>query len=202
MKSAIKSGPQVKVFKLEELRPAPYNPRTISDDALQGLANSLQQFGCVEPIVVNTRDGKNIIVGGHQRYKALQKLGEAKVICVTVDLCEGDEKLLNLALNNPEIQGEFIEKLVEYINSVREQLSDASDLVSLRINELRGQISNLAIGDDFFDDGAVGGIFADSDCEGITFVFSKEQAKTVKGAIGRVGKPDIAKRIVKLCQGV
>lgn len=28
------------------------HPRTITDDALQGLAVSLKKFGCVEPIIV------------------------------------------------------------------------------------------------------------------------------------------------------
>jgi len=51
--------PEVKRFKLSELKPAGYNPRTISDDALGGLAASIKKFGCVEPIIVNTQGGKN-----------------------------------------------------------------------------------------------------------------------------------------------
>lgn len=38
--------PQVKKFKLSELRLAEYNPRVITDEALQGLAESIQKFGC------------------------------------------------------------------------------------------------------------------------------------------------------------
>ncbi len=142
----VKTDPQIRKFKLSELNPASYNPRSITDNALQGLANSLQKFGCVEPIVVNVRDGKNVIVGGHQRHKALVKLhGEDfEVTCIVVDLDEADEKLLNLSLNNPHIQGEFIEGLAEYINHLREQLpSDDSNLVDLRIDQLRGEIGDV-----------------------------------------------------------
>lgn len=39
--------PEIRPFRLSELNPAPYNPRTISDEGLQGLQNSISQFNCV-----------------------------------------------------------------------------------------------------------------------------------------------------------
>ncbi len=51
------------------------NPRTISDEALTKLAESIQrdpEFMKLRPIVV---DKDNMIVAGNQRYKALLKLG-------------------------------------------------------------------------------------------------------------------------------
>lgn len=142
--------PKFLQFKLNELNKATYNPRTISDDALQGLSNSLAKYGCVEPIVVNVRDGKNIIVGGHQRHKALIELhgGEYNATCVVVDLDETEERLLNITLNNPEIQGEFdFDKLNESISLLREQLPE-SDLLDMRIGSLADEISQgLSTGD-------------------------------------------------------
>lgn len=132
--------PKIKKFKLKELKAAEYNPRVISDDALEGLANSISRFGCVEPIVVNTRGGKNTIVGGHQRIKALEKLKAKDVICVTVDCSKADEKLLNLSLNNPAIQGQFFEGINEYIDKLRADMPDDTDYLDLRINELRNDI--------------------------------------------------------------
>jgi ParB-like chromosome segregation protein Spo0J len=52
---------------------------------MEGLAYSIQRFGCVEPIIVNVREGRNRIVGGHQRHKALTAAGVAEAMCVTVD---------------------------------------------------------------------------------------------------------------------
>jgi len=34
--------PEIKLFKLTELKPAEYNPRTISDDALEGMSESIK----------------------------------------------------------------------------------------------------------------------------------------------------------------
>lgn len=91
------------MFKLSQLRPADYNPRVIAAEALEGLMSSINRFGCVEPIVINTRCQENIIVGGNQRLKALRSLGITECLCVTVNCSKADEKLLNLTLNNPLI---------------------------------------------------------------------------------------------------
>lgn len=133
------SKPGIRTFKLCELNPAPYNPRQISDAAIEGLSNSLKRFGCVEPIIVNVRDNKNVIVGGHQRNRVLCNLygQDYEVDCVVVNLSEAEERLLNIALNNPEIQGDFdLAKLAESIEQIRLDMPDDKGLVDLQINEL------------------------------------------------------------------
>jgi len=111
--------PQIREFRLGELKLARYNPRVISDEAMAGLTASIIKFGCVEPIIVNIRRGKNTIIGGHQRFRVLQELhgSRHKCMCVTVNLNKTDEKLLNLTLNNPHCQGKFVEDLVKRIDS-------------------------------------------------------------------------------------
>jgi len=101
--------PQVRVMKLAALAPAPYNPRTISDDAARGLRASIRRFGLVQPIVFNSRSGH--VVGGHQRVKALAELGKTEAQVIVVDLPESEEKALNVTLNNPAITGEFTDGL-------------------------------------------------------------------------------------------
>jgi len=132
--------PKVRTFKLSKLNPAEYNPRTISDDAMAGLVASIERFGCVEPIIVNVRGDKNVIVGGNQRFKVLQAAGVTECICVTVDCSKADEKLLNLTLNNPHIQGQFIKEIDEYIQQLREQ-TPSNLFLNLKIDQLRSEIS-------------------------------------------------------------
>ncbi len=137
--------PGIEKFRLSQLKMAGYNPRTISKDALAGLASSISRFGLVEPIVVNVRGGKNVIIGGHQRLRALKRLKVKEAVCVTVNCSEADERLLNLTLNNPAIQGEFIAKIGEYIEEMRKQIPDG-DYIDLRIAELRGEIEEIKDG--------------------------------------------------------
>jgi DNA modification methylase len=133
--------PLFKKIRLKDLNPAEYNPRTISDDALAGLTKSLTRFGCVEPIIVNIRDDRNVIVGGHQRHKALTELhgGNYECTCIVVDLSISEEKTLNVTLNNPHIQGDFIDTLSAYIEQLRQEIPE-QDYLDLQIDKLRGEI--------------------------------------------------------------
>ena len=59
-------------WKIEHLRENPDNPRNLSKKQHEELEKSLSKFGLCEPIVIN-QDGE--IIGGHQRYKILKKMG-------------------------------------------------------------------------------------------------------------------------------
>ena len=143
--------------KLSDLKPAPYNPRKISEAALQGLQKSLEEFGDISGIVFNSRTGH--LVAGHQRLEALKsKLGDRVQLenvrgtpCVTikgtthafpvrvVDWPTEREKLANVAANNPLIAGEFTDDISSIINDL--QGSDLASLLEpLHINDLVGSI--------------------------------------------------------------
>ena len=110
----------IKTLKLSELNPAPYNPRKDlkpGDQEFEKLRRSIETFGFVEPIIVNTRTG-NTVVGGHQRLKVLKKLGYTETECVLVDLPETEEKALNVALN--KVRGDWdLPKLDALIADIR-----------------------------------------------------------------------------------
>jgi len=93
-----KIEPTVARFKLKELRPAEYNPRVISDEALAGLTASIKKFGYIEPIIVNVRANTNTIIGGHQRFRILRKLHKADKSCFGIfshrPLCNPEKRKL------------------------------------------------------------------------------------------------------------
>ena len=92
-------------MKLTDIRPAAYNPRKTlkpGDPEWDALKGSLEDFGLVEPLIVNTKDGKNILVGGHQRYNILKTTGVEETEVVTVELDDKAEQQLNVALNRIE----------------------------------------------------------------------------------------------------
>ena len=57
--------------KIKDLVPYVANPRQITDQQAKNLKASLERFGVVDPIIVNT---DNLIIGGHQRKKILETL--------------------------------------------------------------------------------------------------------------------------------
>ena len=64
------------------------------------LQASIEKFGVVDPLIVNTYPGREgIIVGGHMRYEIIKLLGITTVPCVYVYLELEREKELNVRLN-------------------------------------------------------------------------------------------------------
>lgn len=135
-------------FPIKDLKRADYNPRIMPDVEMQSLMSSIETHGFVEPIVVNiNKERYGVIVGGHQRLTAVEKLIAKGVVvkgiqskeitgtvasglsgipafdlgipCFEVDLTLEAEKQLNLALN--KIHGKFDEdKLYTMIVEMKE----------------------------------------------------------------------------------
>ena len=82
---------------ISELQPAEYNPRQITKSQFNQLKDSIKKFGLVDPIIINQNG--NIVVGGHQRLKAMQQLNHKEIECVVLDLTPEDERELNIRLN-------------------------------------------------------------------------------------------------------
>ena len=90
-----------------KLKPAKYNPRKMSGEALKRLKKSLQHFGTVDPLIVRKSD--NMVIGGHQRLRAMQELGYITAPVVYIEVDDAQAKALNIQLNNPNSQGEWDE---------------------------------------------------------------------------------------------
>jgi DNA modification methylase len=96
----------IKKVPIGKICPALYNPRQDlrqGDPEYEKLKRSLNEFGCVEPLVWNKRTGN--LVGGHQRLKVLIDQGATEVDVSVVDLPLEKEKALNIALN--KISGDW-----------------------------------------------------------------------------------------------
>lgn len=87
---------EIQERKLSEIIPYENNPRH-NAEAVDKVAASLQEFGWQQPIVVDT---EGIVIAGHTRLKAAQKLGlETAPVIVAEDLTEEQVKAYRLADN-------------------------------------------------------------------------------------------------------
>jgi len=110
----------VKRLAVGKIKTAEYNPRKDlqpADAEYRRLARSIDTFGYVDSLVWNKRTGN--LVGGHQRFKILKERGAKQVDVSVVDLDPAAEKALNVALNNPQLAGEWDEvKLLELLGEL------------------------------------------------------------------------------------
>ena len=113
---------QWRTVDIEQLQPAPYNPRKPLKPGTPGyrrLERSLKEFSLVQPLVWNEQTGN--IVGGHQRLEILKNQGAKSVEVVVVSLSLAREKALNVALNNSQVGSDWdAEKLASVLTELRD----------------------------------------------------------------------------------
>ena len=86
---------------IDDLRPSEYNPRQADEKDANDLKASIKEFGMVDPIIANSAENrKNIIIGGHFRWRIAKELGYQEVDVVYVNIPDiKKEQELNLRLN-------------------------------------------------------------------------------------------------------
>jgi hypothetical protein len=121
---------------MSEVVPQKDNPRIIDPKALKGLKASIGRFGYVELIVWNERTKH--IISGHQRYGILLQEGVTEVPMIVVDMSLEDELAASLTMNNPKIEGEFEEPVMELLGQVENAIPDIFE--SVRMDELKASL--------------------------------------------------------------
>lgn len=159
-------GLDIKKIKIEDIKPARYNPRSISDKDFKKLSESIEQFGLVDPIIINLKNHN--IIGGHQRFDYLYyekkdtelyliELGDIGWVFSDTDLeikDDNHEKALNLALNR--ISGEWN---YDELNKLLDELAEFDldkvtgfdydlDEIDYEFIPLNDEYTNYDIGDD------------------------------------------------------
>ena len=88
---------EVKMMKVDDLKPYDRNPRIITELAITQVANSIQKYGFRQPLVV---DAEGVIIVGHTRLEAAKVLGIKEVPVHTAeDLSEDELRAYRIADN-------------------------------------------------------------------------------------------------------
>lgn len=148
-----KSAMEWRTIPVGDLRPAAYNPRKklkAGDKEYEKIKNSIQEFGYVEPIIVNY---DMTVIGGHQRLTVLKDLGYTEVECVVLHIeDEHKVKALNVALN--KITGAWNEQLLADLLVDLQSADFNTDLTGFEpaeIDQLFSKVHNKKITEDDFD---------------------------------------------------
>lgn len=112
----------IRTLKISDIEEAFYNPRKVmkrGSKKYDNLKNSIEEFGYVEPMVVN--EVNNRLISGHQRLNVLHDIGteEVEVSIVHIE-DEAREKALNIALN--KIKGKWdTKKLADVLKEIGDE---------------------------------------------------------------------------------
>lgn len=88
---------QLKLVGLDEIEINEGNPRQRTDEGrLKELATSIKSVGVIQPVVITTRDGRNLLVTGERRVRAARMAGLEEIPAVVKDLT--DKEILEAML--------------------------------------------------------------------------------------------------------
>ncbi|MBO5309698.1 MAG: ParB N-terminal domain-containing protein [Clostridia bacterium] len=100
---------QIFNLKINELKPYKNNAKKHDDVQIANVAESIKQFGMVQPIVV---DKDNVVIIGHCRLEACKKLNYKEIPCVKADTLTDEQvaklRLLDNKLNESEWDFELL----------------------------------------------------------------------------------------------
>lgn len=119
---------EIQEKKIKELIPYEKNPRK-NDAAVEYVTNSIKEFGFKVPIVI---DKNGVIVCGHTRYKAAQRLRLKTVPCIIADDLNDEQiKAFRLADNKVSEKSEWDFDLL--YEELREKMEQKRQLSSSKV---------------------------------------------------------------------
>ncbi len=151
-------GERVQLVSLDQIVPSPWQPRTeFRDEHIQELADSIQQKGIMQPLIVRKVGEKLELIAGERRWRAAQRVGlkEAPIIVRTAS----DQDVLELALIeniqrenlNPIEEARAFSRLAKDFNLKQEDIaqkvgkSRAAVANAMRLLELPAQVQTWLV---------------------------------------------------------
>ncbi len=131
-----------KTLRVSELEPNSNQPRKIfEEDALQELADSIKEFGIIQPIVVTPKNKKFEIIAGERRWRAARLAGLKEVPVIIRDYTEQQIVEISLIENIQRENLNPIEEALAYQRLV-DEFSLKQDDVAERVSKSRATITN------------------------------------------------------------
>ncbi|HGZ8453292.1 TPA: ParB/RepB/Spo0J family partition protein [Staphylococcus aureus] len=134
---------QIKQIDISDIKPNPYQPRkTFDENHLNDLADSIKQYGILQPIVLRKTVQGYYIVVGERRFKASKIAGLKYVSAIIKDLT--DEDMMELAVIE-NLQREDL-NAIEEAESYQRLMTDlkiTQQEVAKRLSKSRPYIANM-----------------------------------------------------------
>ena len=166
-----KNKPQIEALPVTSLVPYAKNSRTHSDEQVAQVAASIKEFGFTNPILV---DGDNVLIAGHGRLLAAQRLGLDEVPCIRLShLTESQKRAYVIADNKLAMNAGWDD-----------------DLLMLEIGDLKDDGFDVSLTG--FSEEELAGLVVQEISEGLTdedaVPDAPEQPVTVEGDVWLLGR--------------
>ena len=158
-KVVVKEPTEIKV-NINLVEPNRNQPRKVfEEDALEELAESIKQYGVLQPLLVQKRDGYFEIIAGERRWRAAKKAGIKEIPVVIRDYSEQEIVEIALIENiqredlNPIEEAQAYQRLVKEYNLKQDEIAErvfksrAAITNSIRLLKLDKRVQQMLIDD-------------------------------------------------------
>ena len=159
-KKVIVKEPAETMVKINQIEPNRNQPRTnFDEDALQELADSILQYGVIQPIIVNKKDDYYEIIAGERRWRASKIAGLKEVPVIIKEFSAQEVMEVALIENiqredlNPIEEALAYQRLINDYNLKQDEIADkvsksrAAVANSLRLLKLDERVQKMLIDD-------------------------------------------------------
>lgn len=153
----VKDDDVLKNLKITEVEPNREQPRkNFNQEALEELADSIKEYGLIQPIVVTEKDGYYCIIAGERRWRACKLAGLEEIPAIVREDDERKNKEIALIENiqredlNPFEKALGIKNLMESYNLTQEEVAKklgkgrSTIANSIRVLNLEPRVLELA----------------------------------------------------------
>lgn len=151
----------VELIKVLEIEPDREQPRkNFDEEGIQNLADSIKEYGIIQPIIVTKKDNYYKIVAGERRWRAAKKAGLTEIPCLIRTEDEQTNREIALIENiqrknlNPIEKAMGLRRLLDDYNLTQQALADKLGMSrsaltnNVRILNLDSRVIQLVIDHD------------------------------------------------------
>ena len=137
-----KPGEQVQIVKLTKVEPSREQPRKQFDaDALQELAESIKQFGVLQPLLVQKKEDYYEIIAGERRWRASKLAGLKEVPVIVKEFTEQEAVEISLIENIQREDLNPVEEAMAYKRLI-DEFHLKQDEIAERVGKSRTAVTN------------------------------------------------------------
>ena len=131
-------------ISVDYIVPNPNQPRTVFDDeALEELAQSIQQVGLIQPLLVRRIDDTHYeLVAGERRLRAVKLLNFTKVPCIVQTGMDAEESALMAIVENLQRENLGFMEEAECYSAMLEKYSLTQEQLAMRLGKSQSCIAN------------------------------------------------------------
>ena len=127
----IRDGETIVNLKIIDVEPNKNQPRmNFDDEKIEELANSIKEYGVIQPIIVAKKNNYYQIVAGERRWRAAKKAGLSEIPSIIRNYTEQKNKEVDLIENiqredlNPIEKAKALKEIIEKYGLTQQELAD------------------------------------------------------------------------------